>query len=91
MGGNLPDDPFEINASRAPGRAAEVRRVLDALRPGLMADGGNVELLDVTEDGVVRLELQGACATCPAREATRAHVLEPTLRRSVAGVSAVLT
>ncbi len=92
MAGNLPDPPSEINASAASVACPDqVRRALDALRPGLLADGGNAELIDVTEDGIVRLELQGSCATCPAREATRALVLEPVLRRHVPGVTAVLT
>ena len=67
-----------------------VRRALDLLRPGLIADGGNAELINVAEDGTVRLELQGACARCPAREMTRKHVLEPVLRARVPGVTSVL-
>jgi Fe-S cluster biogenesis protein NfuA len=42
-----------------------VQKVLDEIRPALQADGGNVELLDITEDGVVKLEMVGACAACP--------------------------
>ena len=64
--------------------------MLDLLRPGLVADGGNAELISVAEDGTVRLELQGACARCPAREMTRKHVLEPALRARVPGVTSVL-
>ena len=67
-----------------------VRRALDVVRPGLVADGGNAELVSVSEDGVVRLVLQGACTRCPAREMTRRLVLEPALRARVPGVTAVL-
>jgi Fe-S cluster biogenesis protein NfuA len=42
-----------------------VQKVLDEIRPALQADGGNVELLEITEDGVVKLEMVGACAACP--------------------------
>jgi Fe-S cluster biogenesis protein NfuA len=42
-----------------------VQEVLDEIRPALQADGGNVELLEVSEDGIVKLELVGACAGCP--------------------------
>jgi len=42
-----------------------VDEVLDEIRPALRADGGNVEVLEVSEDGVVKLEMVGACAGCP--------------------------
>jgi Fe-S cluster biogenesis protein NfuA len=42
-----------------------VEKSLDTIRPALMADGGNVELVDV-EDGIVKVRLQGACGTCPS-------------------------
>jgi len=42
-----------------------VQGVLDEIRPSLRADGGNVELLEITEDGIVKLEMVGACAGCP--------------------------
>jgi len=43
----------------------KVAAVLDKIRPALQADGGDVELVEVTEDGVVKLKLTGACAGCP--------------------------
>ncbi len=42
-----------------------VEKSLDTIMPALMADGGNVELVDV-EDGIVKVRLQGACGTCPS-------------------------
>ena len=42
-----------------------VDEVLDEIRPALQADGGNVQVLEVSEDGVVKLEMVGACAGCP--------------------------
>jgi Fe-S cluster biogenesis protein NfuA len=42
-----------------------VDEVLDEIRPALRADGGNVEVLGVSEDGIVKLEMVGACAGCP--------------------------
>ena len=87
----LGDGQGEINAAAARILKPEaVRRALDLLRPGLIAVGGNAELINVAEDGTVRLELQGACARCPAREMTRKHVLEPVLRARVPGVTSVL-
>ena len=43
----------------------DVAAVLELIRPSLQADGGDVQLGDVTEDGVVKVELQGACKGCP--------------------------
>ena len=73
----------------APPRAS-IESALDRLRPGLLADGGNVELLDVGEDGVVRVVFQGACVSCPAQHATLRVALEEPLKRSVPGVTAVV-
>ena len=63
---------------------------LDRLRPALIADGGNVELLDVDDEGTVRIVLQGACATCPAQLATLRVGLEEPLRDAVPDVTAVV-
>ena len=63
---------------------------LDGLRPALTADGGNVELLDVAEDGTVCLVLQGACATCPAQSATIRFGVEAALRAEIPEITAVV-
>lgn len=68
----------------------KVREALDAVRPGLLADGGNVELVGVDEDGTVRVALQGACAICPSAAATLRLVIEPRVTRSVPGVTSVI-
>ena len=91
MADKLREGTGEINAAAARIVKPElVRRALDIVRPGLIADGGNAELVHVSEDGTVRLELQGACKACPAREMTRKHVLEAVLRSRVPGVTSVL-
>ncbi|MGK0486562.1 MAG: Fe-S cluster biogenesis protein NfuA [Myxococcota bacterium] len=64
--------------------------VLDRLRPGLVADGGNVELIDVEADGTVRIAMQGACADCPAQPATLRVGIEEPLRQAIPGVTAVI-
>lgn len=69
---------------------AQVETVLDRLRPGLLLDGGNVELAAVDEDGAVSLLFQGACVRCPAQLATLRFVIEPTLRREVPAVREVV-
>jgi Fe-S cluster biogenesis protein NfuA len=68
----------------------QVEFVLDRLRPGLIEDGGNVELVGVNEEGVVRILFQGACATCPAQVATLQLVIEATLRAEVPAVATVV-
>jgi Fe-S cluster biogenesis protein NfuA len=67
-----------------------VEMALDALRPALIADGGNVELLDVAEDGTVCVVLQGACATCPAQSATIRFGVEAALRAQIPEITAVV-
>ncbi len=91
MAARLGEGTDEINAAAARTvRPEDVRRALDALRPGLIADGGNAEFVSVADDGTVRLELQGACATPAIGEMTRKFVLEPALRMKVPGVTSVL-
>jgi Fe-S cluster biogenesis protein NfuA len=68
----------------------QVEDVLDRLRPGLVADGGNIELVGVDEGGEVSVLLQGACARCPARLATLRLVVEPALRREIPAVTQVV-
>ena len=44
----------------------DVLRVLGQVRPALQADGGDVELVEVTADGIVKVRLKGACGSCPS-------------------------
>ncbi len=67
-----------------------VEAQLDRLRPALVADGGNVELLGVDADGTVRVTLQGQCATCPAQIATLRLGIEEPLREAIPGVRGVV-
>lgn len=66
-----------------------VEAALDQLRPYLMADGGSVRLLDITDEMVVELELLGACGTCPMSAMTLRAGIEQALRRSVPEISRV--
>ena len=63
---------------------------LDRIRPALVADGGNVELVAVDFDGTVRITLQGNCADCPSQLATVRVGIEEPLKRALPGVQAVL-
>ena len=68
----------------------DVAAVLELIRPSLQADGGDVQLVDVTEDGVVKVELQGACKGCPMSQMTLAHGVERILKERVPGVTSVV-
>jgi len=65
---------------------SEVRKALEDVRPMLQADGGDVELVEVTEDGVVRVRLQGACQGCPMSQITVKNGIEQLLKDKVPGV-----
>jgi Fe-S cluster biogenesis protein NfuA len=66
-----------------------IEEALDVLRPYLMADGGSVRLLNVTQEMVVELELLGACGTCPMSTMTLRAGIEQAIKRSVPQVSRV--
>ncbi len=68
----------------------EVKKVLDMIRPALQADGGDVELVDVSEDGVVKVKLVGACGHCPMSTMTLKNGIEKTLKQKVPGVKEVV-
>ncbi len=63
--------------------------VIDAVRPSLQADGGDIELIGVDEQGVVTVELTGACAGCALSGVTLSQGVERVLKDSVPGVTAV--
>ena len=68
---------------------AQVVAVLDEIRPHLQADGGDVELVEVTEDGIVRVTLTGACGGCPMAQITLKNGIEKRLKEKVPGVQCV--
>ncbi len=68
----------------------EVKKVLDMIRPALQADGGDVELVEVGEDGVVKVKLVGACGHCPMSTMTLKMGIERTLKEKVPGVTEVV-
>lgn len=67
----------------------EVQQALEEIRPMLQADGGDVELVEVTEDGVVRVRLQGACKGCPMSQMTVKNGIEQLLKERVPSVTEV--
>ena len=67
----------------------KVEAVLDKIRPRLVADGGNVELIDVN-DGVVKLKLTGACAGCPMATMTLKQGIERILKQEIPEIKEVV-
>jgi Fe-S cluster biogenesis protein NfuA len=67
----------------------KIDMVLNEIRPALLADGGDVELVDVSE-GVVTLRLTGACSGCPMAAVTLRHGIEALLKEQVPEVEQVV-
>jgi Fe-S cluster biogenesis protein NfuA len=66
-----------------------VEDALEQIRPYLQADGGNVSLVEITDDKIVRLELQGACKSCSMSMMTLKAGIEETIKRSVPEIISV--
>lgn len=67
----------------------KVQEVLDKIRPSLQADGGDVQLIDVLESGVVQVRLKGACAGCPMSQMTLKNGIERILKSEIPEVQSV--
>ncbi len=69
----------------------QVQRVITVIRPAIQADDGDIELINVDElTGVVTVELQGACVTCPASTQTLKAGIERIMKDRVPGVTEVV-
>ncbi|MFC2061207.1 NifU family protein [Elusimicrobiota bacterium] len=69
----------------------KVEEALNEIRPNLQADGGDVELVEVTEDGIVKVRLTGACGCCPMSQMTLKSGIETALKNKVPGVKEVVS
>ena len=67
----------------------QVEDVINQVRPMLQADGGDVEFLGVTDDGIVKVKLTGACGSCQFSTMTLKHGIESRLKELVPGVKEV--
>jgi Fe-S cluster biogenesis protein NfuA len=68
---------------------AKVRKAINKIRPMLQADGGDVELVNIDEKGIVKVRLQGACSGCPMSQMTLKNGIERVIKREVPEVKAV--
>ncbi len=64
----------------------KVMKAIEKIRPHLMADGGDIELVDVTADGVVKVRLKGACGGCPMAMMTLKGGIEAALKQEIPSV-----
>ncbi len=69
----------------------KIENALSKIRPSLQADGGNVELVGVSENGVVKVRLLGACGGCPMSQITLKTGIERLLKKEVPGVKKVVS
>lgn len=69
----------------------KILNAINQIRPNLQADGGDVELVDVSEDGVVKVRLTGACRGCPMSQMTLKMGIEKFLKKEVPEVKEVVS
>lgn len=67
----------------------KVEGVLGKVRPMLQRDGGDVELVDVQDDGIVKVKLTGACSGCPMSTMTLKNAIEETIKNEIPEIKAV--
>ena len=69
----------------------KVQAALNKIRPSLQADGGDVELVEITEDNVVKVKLKGACGSCPMALMTLKNGVERVIKGEVPEVKEVVS
>jgi Fe-S cluster biogenesis protein NfuA len=69
----------------------QVETALSKIRPSLNADGGDVKLIDVSDDGVVKVQLTGACSGCPMSQMTLKMGIEKLLKEEIPEVKEVVS
>ncbi len=67
----------------------KVAKAIEQVRPSLQADGGDIKLVEVKEDGTVMVELQGACGSCPMSQMTLKNGVEQAVKKSVPEIVSV--
>ena len=69
----------------------KVKKVIESIRPSLQADGGDLVLVEVTDDGIVKVRLTGACAGCPMSQMTLKAGVERTLKKEIPEIKEVVS
>jgi len=68
----------------------KVQKAIELIRPNLQADGGDVELIDVSSDGIVKVKLTGACHGCPMAQMTLKAGIEKVIKTHVPEIKEVI-
>lgn len=76
--------------TETPSLLEKIEASLNTMRPYLADDGGNVEVVEVSDDMVVKVRLLGACSTCPQSFMTMKAGIEEAIKRSVPGIKSVV-
>lgn len=76
-------------AAHAPSLNDRVNRVLNLIRPAVQSDGGDLELVEITPEGVVKIRLHGACVGCPSSSMTLKIGIERNLKAHISEVREV--
>lgn len=72
-----------------PDLLARIEDSLSSIRPYLEADGGDIEIVDLTEDNILQVKLTGACQTCPMSPTTMKAGVEEAIRAAIPEINAV--
>lgn len=67
----------------------KVKNVIDQIRPYLQADGGDIAFVNISDDNVVNVELQGTCGTCPYSRMTLKNGVESAVKRALPEIKSV--
>ncbi|MDP2423532.1 MAG: NifU family protein [Bacteroidales bacterium] len=67
----------------------KVQSVIEQVRPYLQADGGDIRFVELTDDNIVKVELQGACGSCPYSRMTLKNGVEQAVKRALPEIKAV--
>lgn len=68
---------------------AKIEELLNVVRPALQADGGDVQLVEVSDDGVVKVKLTGACGGCPMSQITLKEGIERYMKEAYSDIKSV--
>lgn len=76
-------------STTSPSLHQRVERVLNLIRPAVQSDGGDLELVDVTPEGMVQIRLHGACVGCPSSNMTLQMGIERNLKANIPEIRGV--
>ena len=80
-----------MDTEEKPTLRTRIEDAIDQIRPSLQADGGDIQLVAVSETGEVSVQLQGACAGCPMSQMTLTHGVEKHLKEVIPEVTGVVS